>query len=54
MKTRLAGLILIASGLLFAYLFVYLPISTAAFDGTVARIRPGALVENVGFFPWEY
>ena len=44
MKTRLAGLILIASGLLFAYLFVYLPISNAAFDGNVARIRPGALV----------
>jgi hypothetical protein len=39
MKTRLAGLVLIASGILFAVLFVYLPIRDGA-----RSVRPGALV----------
>ena len=44
MKIRLAGLVLIALGVLFAVWFVYAPIRNAAFDGTVARVRPNALV----------
>ena len=43
MKTRLAGLVLIGCGFLFAFLFVYLPIRNVA-DGSVARVRPGVLV----------
>jgi hypothetical protein len=43
MKTRLAGLVLIAIGILFAFFFVYQPISGGS-QGTVGRVRLNALV----------
>lgn len=43
MKTRLAGLVLIGCGILFAVLFVYLPIRDGP-DGFMGRVRLNALV----------
>lgn len=43
MKTRLAGLVLIGLGILFAVLFVYLPIRDGP-DGFMGRVRLNALV----------
>jgi hypothetical protein len=43
MKTRLAGLVLIASGILFAVLFVYFPVRDGP-DGFMGSVRPSALV----------
>ena len=43
MKTRLAGLVLIALGILFAVLFVYLPIRDGP-EGFMGRVRLNALV----------
>ena len=43
MKTRLAGLVLVCIGVIFAVLFVYLPIKNGA-QGFTGRVRPNALV----------
>jgi hypothetical protein len=43
MKTRLAGLVLIGFGILFAVLFVYLPIRDGP-EGFMGRVRLNALV----------
>lgn len=43
MKTRIAGLVLIGLGILFAVLFVYLPIRDGP-SGFMGRVRPNALV----------
>ena len=43
MKTRVAGLVLIGCGILFAVLFVYLPIRDGP-DGFMGRVRLNALV----------
>jgi len=43
MKTRLAGLVLIGCGILFALLFVYLPVRDGP-SGFMGSVRPGALV----------
>ena len=43
MKTRLAGLALIGCGILFAVLFVYLPVRDGP-GGFMGRVRPNALV----------
>lgn len=43
MRTRLAGLVLIGIGILFAVLFVYLPIRDGP-DGFMGRVRLNALV----------
>jgi hypothetical protein len=43
MKTRLAGVVLIGCGILFAVLFVYLPIRDGP-GGFMGGIRPNALV----------
>ena len=43
MKTRLAGLVLIGLGILFAVLFVYLPIRDGP-EGFMGRVRLNALV----------
>lgn len=43
MKTRFAGLVLIGLGILFAVLFIYLPIRDGP-DGFMGRVRLNALV----------